>query len=266
MSTPNTNPLSYNGYVQNIGVMAVVKTALVSGVYEFSDPAVQTILPQMLNYAELRIQRDLDLLPAQTSNIYTMTAGVNVFPLPVDDFLTVQTLETVQTADGTTTGTVVQSSPLLPTSKEYIQNVYGDMVSSASPQYFAMYGDTFGNGGDVNNNILFGPSPNFGYLIRVTGTIRTPSLYTYGTNGPADTQYTYISAYYPDLLMMASMVYVSAFQRNFSATADDAQMSMSYEKQYLSLMTVAKMEENRKKGEGSGWSAYSTPTSATPTR
>jgi hypothetical protein len=61
MSAPATNPLSYNAYVQQIGVMAVVQTQNVSGVQQFVDAAAQTALPQMLNYAELRIQRDLDI-------------------------------------------------------------------------------------------------------------------------------------------------------------------------------------------------------------
>lgn len=260
--TINTNPLSYNSYVTQMGVMAVVMTQDAGGVQQFVDPAAQTILPQMLNYAELRIQRDLDLLPSQTSNNYTLTQGVNLFPLPIDDFITVQTIQVVQLNGAT----VINSTPMVPVSREFIQNCYGSPVNAGTPKYFAMVGDSFGNGADTNNNILMGPVPNFAYTISVTGTIRTPSLYKYGTAGIADTSYTYISTYYPDLLIMASMVYISAFQRNFSATSDQGEMSLSYEKAYLALMTVAKQEENRKKSEGSGWSAYSTPVAATPTR
>ena len=130
-----------------------------------------------------------------------------------------------------------------------------------------MVGDTFGNGGDVNNNISFGPTPNYAYTIRVHGLIRTPSLYKYAVSGIADTQYTYISAYYSDLLMMGSMIYVSGpYQKNFSATSDDSPSSLSYEKAYQALRIGAIAEENRKKSMGSGWSSYSTPVSATPTR
>jgi hypothetical protein len=41
---------------------------------------------------------------------------------------------------------------------------------------------------------------------------------------------------------------------------------VNYEKQYRTLLAGAIAEENRKKGMGSGWSAYSTPATATPTR
>jgi hypothetical protein len=263
--TVNTNPLSLNGYITQIGVMAVVQTTTVSNLVQFVDAAVQTILPQMLNYAELRIQRDLDLLPAQTMSPpgkYTLTAGVNTFALPIDDFLTVQAIRVAQLS-GTT---VLTAQPMVPVSREFIQTVYGSPMVTGMPKYFAMVGDTFGNGGDVNNNILIGPHPNANYGLLISGTIRTPSLYQNYVAGIADTGTTYISAYYPDLLIMASMVYISAFQRNFSATSDQGEMSLSYEKSYLALMTVAKQEENRKKFEGSGWSSYSTPVAATPTR
>jgi hypothetical protein len=254
-----TNPLSFNLYVQQIGIMAVVQTQNVAGVEQFVDAAAQGILPQMLNYAELRIQRDVDLLASQASNTYTLTQGVSVFQLPVDDFVTVQTLE-VLTAPGAT------PSPLLPVSKEFIQNCYSGLASAGTPQYFAMYGDTFGGDQDTNTNILLGPPPNFAYTLRVTGTCREPSLLQNAQAGIADTEYTYVSSYMPDLLIMASMIYISAFQRNFSATADDIPMGQTYEKQYQALRIGAIQEENRRKQMGSGWSSYSTPTSATPTR
>jgi hypothetical protein len=262
MTSPATNALSYNLYVQQIGIMAVSLTFETAGVYEFVDPALQGAIPSMLNYAELRIQRDLDLLSSQTSNTYTLTAGQNVFPLPVNDFFTVQTLEIVQSSSAT----VVNSFPLLPVSKEMIQNCYGGVSSAGQPMYYAMYGDTFGGNQDTNTNILLGPAPNFGYSLRVTGTTREPSLYQNAVTGIADTAYTYISQWYPDLLIMASMIYVSAFQRNWSATADDTPMAMSYEKQYQALRLGAVPEESRRKQQGSSWSAYSTPTAATPTR
>jgi len=262
MTTPATNPLSYNQYIQNMGVMAVEQTSEVSGVYKFNNPPLQMIVPQMLNYAELRIQRDLDLLSSQTSNLYTLTAGVNVFPLPVNDFQTVQTLEIVQLSNGT----VVNSAPLIAASKEFIQNVYGGMYSAGTPEYFALYGSNFGDNQDTETNILLGPAPNFAYSLRVTGTAAQPSLYQNASGGPADTAYTYISQWYPDMLIMASMIFISAYQRNFSAASDDVQTAMTYEKQYQALRLGAVPLENRRKQMGSGWTAYSTPIAATPGR
>lgn len=257
MTTPATNPLSYNLYVQQLGIMAVATTVQVSGVYKFVDDPLQGALPSALNYAELRIQRDIDFLNARSANIYALTQNNNLFSLPINDFLTVETFE-ITLGSGTTT--------LLPVTKEFIQNCYGSSSTPAPPQYFAMYGDTFGDGANTSVNILLGPPPDAAYPVNITGVIRLPSLAKYATAGPADTSYTYISQWMPDLLVMASMIYISAFQRNFSSTADDSPMGQTYEKQYQALRLGAISEENRRKFLGSGFSSYSTPTSATPTR
>lgn len=260
--TAPTNPLSYNAYIQNVGVMAVETTTMNAGVCQFNSAPLQIIVPQILNYAEQRIARDLDLLSSQTSNIYTLTTGANVFPLPVNDFQVVQTLEIVQISNGA----VVNACPLLPTSKEFIQNVYGGLYTADMPQYYAMYGDNFGSEQDTATNILLGATPNYAYSLRVTGMAAQPSLYQNAVAGTADTAYTYISQWYPDLLLIASMIYVSGYQRNWSSTSDDPAMAQSYEKQYQALRLGAVPLENRRKSMGSGWTAYSTPIAATPNR
>jgi hypothetical protein len=260
--TASTNPLSYNAYIQAIAGMAVYGAIETAGVWAFTDAPPQLQVPNMLNYAELRIQRDLDLLAAQSSNLYTLTQGNYILQLPVDDFIIVQRASIVILNGGKT----INVAPLVQVSQEFIQNVYGGAASQGQPEYYAMVGDVFGNGADTYNQIAFGPTPNYAYSMRVHGLIRTQSLYKYAVAGPADTSYTYISSYMPDMLIMASMIYISAFQRNFGVTSDDPAMGMTYEKQYQALRLGAIEEENRKKSQGSGWSSYSTPTAATPTR
>jgi len=252
--TANTNPLSYNAWVQQLGILVPNNTQEVLGVYQFTDANLQGVVQSILNYSELRIQRDLDLLPASTGNNYTAVAGNGIFSIPVDDFVVVETLE-VQTNNW---------APLVPVSKEFIQNVYSGVYGI--PQYFAPFGDNFTNSGDTNNNFLLGPAPNFAYSMRAHGMRRLPSLYQYASAGIADTNYSYISAYYPDLLLMASMIFISAYQRNFSATSDAPDMGQTYEKQYQTLRMAARAEEDRKKQASSGWSSYSTAPTATPVR
>ena len=262
MANPSTTPLSYNAYIQQIGVMAVVMTEDVGGVWQGVDDAFNNIVPQMLGYSELRLQRDLDFLSSQGSNQYTLTAGKNTLSVPIADFVTVTNVQIAQIVNGQ----VVDTTPLTPTSREFLQNVYGGLRSAGQPKFFAMVGDNFGDGANTYNNIQFGPYPSYAFPVVVTGTIRLPSLATYAVAGLADTAYTTISQWFPDLLIMASMIYISAFQRNFSATSDQSDMPMSYEKQYQALRLGALSEENRKKFAGSGWSSLSTPVSATPTR
>lgn len=253
--TINTNPLSYNGYVEQVGILAVSSVDTTQDPYVFVDTNLNNAIPQMLNYAELRIQRDLDLLTSVASNSYALTPMNNILSIPIDDFLIVRTLRIPG-----------QGRPLTPVSREYIQNVYDDGSTPGMPKFFAMIGDNWGDGADTYNNVLLGPTPAYAWNIRVSGNIRLPSLNFYNTAPASDSTYTYISTYYPDMLLLASMIFVSAYQRNWSTTSDDPQMPMNYEKQYQALRLGAIEEENRKKQQGSAWSGYSTPTAATPTR
>jgi hypothetical protein len=252
-----TTPLTYNGYVTQIGTMAVVGTTTSSGVVVGVDTAFNNIIPQMLNYAELRIQRDLDLLPSQTINTYSLTQNVQTLQISIDDFVTVQTVAV--TASGVPT-------PLLPVSKEYLQNVYPSASGATIPQYFAVYGSPSGDYGKNYQNIIVGPWPDSAYSVSITGTARLPSLYTYANAGQAATSTTFISTYLPDLLIMASMIYISAFQRNFGRQSDDPAMAQSYESQYQALLRGALPEEYRKKFQASAWSSQSSSPVATPTR
>lgn len=248
MANPNTNPLTYDGYVAQIATMAVVSP---------TDTAFVEILPQMLNYAELRIQRDLDMLASQTTFSYLLPTGTNTISLDVDDLLTVQTVDVY--VDGVPV-------PLIPSTKEFLQNVYADPTGTGTPKYFAMYGGDYNSGGNVYNYLVVGPYPDVQYTVGFTGTIRTPSLYKFAGTPNSNISTTYISTYYPDLLIMASMVYISAYQRNFGRMSDDPAMAQSYEGQYQALIRNAMVEENRKKFAGSAWSSMSTPVAATPSR
>jgi len=274
MTTVNTTPLTYNGYVTQIGLMAVVDTftpttnttingiTYLAGVTYGGTPTspdinFNNIIPQMLNYAELRIQRDLDLFPFETSNSYTLNASNNVFSFSINDFVVVRTIAVVQNN---------QTNPLTPTSKEYIQNVYGQTNGSGMPVVFAPYGGDFATDGNTYQNYLLGPSPDQNYPVVVTGLIRMGTLNNYNTSSTANANTTFISSYLPDLLIMASMVYISAYQRNFGRMSDDPAMAQSYEGQYQALLRPALGEEYRKKFEASAWSSTSTAPVATPTR
>ena len=258
MSSPNTNALTYNAFVQQICTLAVANYSTVSGVVTPTDAALQAILPQMLNYAELRIQKDLDLLPSQiVSTAYALTAASNTLALSVNDF---QTIQSVSCANATA------NAPLLQVTKEFIQSTYNDTSPTyqGTPIYYAVYGGDTSSGGNTSNYLLFGPYPDQNYAVTITGTQWLPSLYpTTMTSGLGT---TYISTNYPDLLIQASMVYISQFQRNFLPTSNDPQMPGSFETQYQILLKSALELENRKKGRGAAWSSQSQSPVATPSR
>ena len=234
--------MDYNAYVQQIATMAVVPT---------TDANFQIILPQAIAYAELRMQRDLDFLSTQISNTsYTFTSGNNVLTIPTSSFVTLQTMAVSYNG---------QTYPLIPVTKEYIQNVYGSSTGSGVPKYFAVYGGDSATTGLTSQNVLVGPWPDQAYAVVLTGTVRSQPLSATNTS-------TYISVYLPDLFIMASMIYISAYQRNFGRLNDDPQMAQTYESQYQALKTTALLEENRKKFEAAAWTSYSPAPAATPTR
>ena len=129
-----------------------------------------------------------------------------------------------------------------------------------------MYGGDRTTGGNTDNNIVLGPWPDSTYAVTITGTIRTPTLYTFADQAHAASGTTFISTYLPDLLLMASMIYISAYQRNFGRESDDPAMAQSYENQYQALIKGATAEEFRKKFQASAWSSMSPSPVASPSR
>jgi len=235
--------LTYSSYVQQIATMAVVPV---------TDTNYTIIIPSMIDYAELRMQRDLDFLSTQISTTaYSFTSGNNQLTIPTSQFIVAQTFEVI---DGSG-----NSTPLTPVTKEYIQNVYGSGSTQDLPQYFAVYGGDTATTGNTSQYMTVGPIPNSNYSVRLTGTVRSAPLSATNTT-------TYISTYLPDMFIMASMIYISAFQRNFGKINDDPQMAQTYEAQYQALKSSALIEANRAKFEAAAWTSYSPAPAATPTR
>jgi hypothetical protein len=217
-----------------------------------TDTNYTIIIPSMIDYAELRMQRDLDFLSTQISTTaYTFTGGSNQLTLPTSQFIVPQTFEVLDSQGN--------STPLLPVTKEFIQNVYGSGTATGLPQYFAVYGGDTNTTGNTSQYMIVGPTPNSSYAVRLTGTVRAAPLSATNTT-------TFISTYLPDMFIMASMIYISAFQRNFGKINDDPAMAQTYEAQYQTLKQGALVEENRKKYEAAAWTSYSPAPVATPTR
>jgi hypothetical protein len=248
-----TTGLSYAGsvsgttsYVDQIATMAVV---------DATDPAFLVILPQMITYAENRIYRDVDFLFTSTSSTaYSLTVGTRSINVPAGTFVVPEQINLI-TPVGVSNPDQGTRVPLLPTTKEFLDAVYGASALTGQPKYWVPFDDyTF----------LVGPYPDAAYTVEVVGTIRPQSLGN-GTNNTVTS--TFISLYLPDLFIMASMIYIAAYQRNFSsALGNDPQMPITYETQYQTLLKSAVSEENRKKFEASAWSSQSASTTATPTR
>ncbi len=256
-----TTGLSYDGsisgttsYITQISTMAVV---------EPTNSDFLNILPQMITYAENRIYRDLDFVFTSVSNTsFTLPVGTRSITVPAGTnfaagapygggVLVVPEQINLLTPAGSTNPDNAIRVPLMPVTKEFLDAVFGASSSVSQPKYFAVFDDyTF----------LVGPYSDATYTVEIVGTFRPVSM-------SSSNKTTFISLYLPDLFIMASMIYIAAYQRNFSSAAgNDPQMPVTYETQYQTLLRGAMSEENRKKFEAAGWTSQSASATATPSR
>ena len=228
--------LTYAQYVTTVANLAVV------------DPASANflaILPNAIDYTELRIQRDLDLLATVSGNPtpLILTPNNRVLTFTQGTFVTIQDVNIVFNAFGL-------RQPCLPVTKEFLDYTWPTNAGASAPQYFAMFNQ---------NTLYFGPWPALAYTAELIGTVRfTPLSPTNTTN--------FLSLYFPAMYVQASMVYISQFQRQFGAAANDPQMPGSYENQYNALLKSAQVEEARKKFASVAWTSQSPSPVATPSR
>lgn len=233
--------LTYSTYLSTLSTLLVVSS---------SDADFLTVLPSIINDAEMRMYRDLDLLNTSTRSTTTLTAGNRNLTLPsvngtvvVCDEINVITPVATQPESGT-------RNQLVPASDEVLNALWPSVTGSTVPQYFAMFNQ---------DSVILGPWPDAAYIVEVVHTIRPNSLSSTNTT-------TLLSVYFPDLFIAASMVAGAAYQKNFGAAVDDPKAAMTWESHYQTLLQSAQVEEARKTFTSQGWSDKQPAPLATPPR
>ena len=248
-ASPGVTPLTYDSWLTTVATLAVIDLQGSPGSLSTVSPEFNALIPQCLNYAELRIQRDLDLFALQENNeTYTLTTGNDVISISNNDFVTIQTIAAIPPSS-------TKRIHLLPTTKEALRWIYDDTSYTGPPKYFAPLGGDPTTAGNTSMNFLIGPRPDANYTLSIYGTLRMPSLAAHAGGTDEATATTFISTWLPDLLVMASMVFMTGYQRNWSATSDDPQMAVNYEKQYQTLLKGAFVEEARKRFQARDWTS-----------
>jgi hypothetical protein len=184
-------------------------------------------LPSIIDYAEQRIYRELDLLAASVTSAGTLTANSRSFTLPTTNghVLVVDFINVIDSSSDVHVAT--------PASRDMIETLYPRNTAASAtdiPKYFARISDTV---------VLLGPSPGAAWSCDVVHTMRPTALSGSNTT-------TFLSNYLSDLFFCAAMVRAAGFMRNYGAQADDPRMAVSWEQQYQTLLTSAKEEEYRK--------------------
>jgi hypothetical protein len=232
--------LTYTTYVNTLAQMLVVPSG---------DPRFVAVLPSIIDDAEQRIYRELDLLAERVSDVGNATPNSRGFTLPTlfGKFVVVE-----EVLVGTPAGTANNTTPLTAVSSECLHALFTDYTPAASgvPRYWSPFNSTI---------IQIVPAPDQAYFITVIGTQRPAPLSASNTT-------TVLSTMLPDLFMAASLVFGAGYQKNFGAMSDDPRAAQSWEAHYQSLKQSAQVEEMRKKLTSQGWSSKEPAPLATPPR
>jgi hypothetical protein len=232
-------PLTYSTFITSLANLLVVPP---------TDPNFLTVLPNIIDDAEQRIYRELDLLSTIVrDSTGTLTANSRNFTFP-QHFVVSESINIFTPVDTTT-----NRYQLVPVTREFLDAIWPDEASASIPsvpQYYAMMTD---------QTIIVGPPPDASYTIEIVGTIRPAPLSASNTT-------TYLTNYLPDLFMAASMIFSAAYQQNFSAMGDNPAQGISWDTHYKDLLASANIEENRKKYAAQAWTPKQPAPLATPPR
>jgi hypothetical protein len=215
-----------------------------------------TELPGVIDYAEQRIYRDLDLLATRyVDATASLSSGVRSLTLPTGTttFLVVEGINVFAPSSlGSSNGSRVQVTA---TSRPFIDAVYGVSAAATSsaialgvPEFFAM---------QDNKTVLFGPVPDAAYPVEIVGTGRPTPL-------SAGNSSTILTQMLPDLFMAGCMVKAAAFMRDDTQMADAPAQGAGWEAKYARLLQSAQTEEFRKKQQAWGWTNQLAAPNATP--
>lgn len=234
--------LTYTTWVTSVANILVV---------EPTNAEFLTVLPNIIDDAEQRIYRELDLLNTiirDTSG--TLTANRRNFTLPQTGgrFVVTESMNVF-----TPVGTTASRRQLVPVTREWLDAIWGDDAAASTPsipEYYAMITD---------QTIIVGPPPDVGYTMEVIGTIRPTPL-----SGANPT--TYLTLYLPDLFLAESLIFGYGYLKDYGAAVDDPQAAASWATHYKSLWDSANTEENRKKYVSQAWTSKQPAPLATPPR
>jgi len=234
--------INYTTYVSQISNLLVIGS---------TDSNFMTMLPGMIDYAEGRVYRELDLLATRVTTTVTLSSGNRNVTIPTvsGTYRVIETVNVLTTVgQGSSNGT---RSPAMATSRDFIDATYPSGQSNTGlPLFWAM---------NSNTNLILGPSPDAAYTTEIVGTIQPTPLSSANAT-------TFLTDNLPDVFIAASMVFGSGYMRDFGAQADNQPMAGSWEMQYKTLVQSANIETLRQKYQSGGWTHAQPSPIATPPR
>lgn len=241
--------ITYSSYVSELATI----TAISSTMLETGDANFSGIIPAAIDYAEGRLYRDLDLPAAVVTDLtVALSSGVKSVSLSTTQgtMLALQQVNLLTPAGATSS--YATCVPLVPASRGVIDAIYPSGASSncGQPEFFNRVTDTL---------LTFGPTPDQAYNTQIVATVRPNPL-------SASNSSTWLTQNVPELMIAASMVFLSGYMRNYGAQADDPRMSQSWETQYQTLLASQKTDTLRMKFMSDAWTSQQPNAVATPPR
>lgn len=239
--------LTYSSFVSEIATITVISSnVLVNGDNNFAG-----IMPGIIDYAEGRLYRELDLpVVSITDTTVICSSGVRSISLSTGqgEILVISTLNLLTSAGATSS--YATRVPLVPASQAVVDAIYPSATSSncGMPQYFTRLSNT---------ELVLGPTPDQAYGTEVIGTIR-PSPLSAGNSS------TWLTQNVPELMIAAGMVFAAGYMRDFGSQSDNPQVAQSWETQYQALMKSMTVDSDRMKFESQGWTSQMPAPTASP--
>jgi len=222
------------------------ETALLCGTVS-TNPNFLIEAPFAIQYAELRLIRDLDLSNLISTDFSQVTTPnlrtVPIPTLPISGFftgLTIVNAVNIITPAGQTNPELGKRNPLERVSSDYLDFMW---PSSAGAQLPTLWSTPRFSGNLNQTQILLGPWPDQAYTVEYVGEARPLPLSQVN-------QDTFISSFLPDIFLIATMIHLTAYKQNWGAQADDPRMAISYEQQYQKLLSGCDAEELRRRYTG----------------
>lgn len=216
-----------------------------------TDGNFNLILPRAIEYAENRMYRELDLIQATTTATSITAPNNRQISIPAS-LIVMNSCYLITPAGAAPTDANAMRNPMIRTSIDFVNRTYSTGQNTVAGKLAKYYATT------SNSSIQVGPAPDDAYNIEFIGIARPAPLSSTNTS-------TILTSYLPDIFLICAMIFLSAYQRDWSAMSDDPKMALSYEGQYSTLKIGAKEEIARAKQAGAQWQPYSTPESATAT-
>lgn len=221
---------NYQQYVDTLNNMAIQATNV-------TDPNFTQIIPRVIEYAELRIYRELDFLTTRSTATATLVSSNRNVSVP-GSLIIVESANVITPSTQTVPDNGTRN-PIERVSLDVLNALYGG-TATGQPKCYALVD---------NVSVVLGPKPDATYTTEFIGIVRPAPL------APPGTSTTFLTTNLPDLFLAASMIFISGYQQNFG-TAENPGMAQSWDAQYQALKQGIDSEELRKKAASVSWTPF----------